>query len=272
MWWESESTLRLIFFFGVLVIMGCWELLIPRRRLTISKGVRWSNNLLLVVINSVVLRLLVPIGGVGIAQLAERFGWGLFHILNWNRVVAIIFSVVLLDFIIYVQHWLFHQVPLFWRLHKVHHVDRDFDVTTGLRFHTLEILLSFALKLAVIVTLGISAEAVLIFEILLNATAMFNHSNIHIPAKCDMVLRCFLVTPDMHRVHHSVIRQETNSNFGFNLPWWDFLFRTYCSQPQQGHEGMTIGLSEYREEKVEHLPHMLMLPFTKPQDQQSASE
>jgi len=263
-WWESESALRLFFFFGVLIIMSCWELLFPRRPLTMPKGGRWGNNLLLVFINSLALRLLVPLGGVGVAQYAGRQQWGLFSLWGWNGWWVVLLSVVLLDILIYAQHWMFHKVPLFWRLHMVHHVDLDIDVTTGLRFHTLEILLSFGLKAAAILALGISAEAVIIFEILLNGTAMFNHSNVRLPLVCDKLLRLFLVTPDMHRVHHSVIPHETNSNYGFNLPWWDYLFRTYCSQPKEGHDGMTIGLAEYREKSVEHLPYMLMLPFTAP--------
>ena len=176
--------------------------------------------------------------------------------------LAVLASVVLLDLAIYFQHVMFHAVPAFWRLHMVHHADLDFDVTTGLRFHTIEILLSFGIKAAVILLLGAPAVAVLVFEVLLNATSIFNHSNARLPLALDRLLRLFIVTPDMHRVHHSVIVRETNSNFGFNLPWWDWLFGTYRDQPAEGHDGMTIGLQQFRDQsRVERLHWMLLLPF-----------
>ncbi|MHB8901193.1 MAG: sterol desaturase family protein [Thermoguttaceae bacterium] len=259
---EYEPTIRLGFFVGVLAAMGVWEMLAPRRGRSTSKPLRWLNNLGLVFFNSLLLRIVAPLGGLGVAVLAEYRGWGLFHSIAMPGWLAVLASVVLLDLAIYLQHVMFHAVPLFWRLHMVHHADLDVDVTTGLRFHTIEIVLSFGIKAAVILLLGAPALAVLIFEVLLNATSMFNHSNVRMPSSIDRVLRLFVVTPDMHRVHHSVIARETNSNFGFNLPWWDMLFGTYRNQPSEGHVGMTIGLSQFRDERrAERLHWMLALPF-----------
>jgi sterol desaturase/sphingolipid hydroxylase (fatty acid hydroxylase superfamily) len=198
---------------------------------------------------------------VGVALGAEEHGWGLFNNVAVPAWLAVVLAVVALDLIIYLQHVMFHAVPLLWRLHMVHHADLDFDVSTGLRFHTIEILLSMGIKAAAVVLLGAPALGVLIFEVLLNATSMFSHGNVRLPAWLDRVLRLLVVTPDMHRVHHSVDPRETNSNFGFNLPWWDFLLGTYRAQPEAGHEGVTIGLEQFRDERVEQLPWMLLLPF-----------
>jgi sterol desaturase/sphingolipid hydroxylase (fatty acid hydroxylase superfamily) len=259
---QAEQVIQLCIFAAVLVLLALAELLFPRRHLTVGKPLRWLNNLALVSINTIVVRILLPLGAVGMAAKAQENGWGLFNNVDVPGWLAVILAVVLLDFAIYVQHVLFHAVPLFWRLHLVHHADLDFDVTTGLRFHTLEILLSWGIKLAVVILLGASALAVFIFEVLLNATSMFNHSNLRLPGWLDRLLRLVLVTPDMHRVHHSTLRRETNSNFGFNLPWWDFLLGTYQNQPELGHEDMTIGLAHLRDEKqVERLPQMFALPF-----------
>ncbi len=250
------------FFFGILIIMGIWEILSPRRSLTVSKPVRWINNLGLVFLNSFIVRLVFPLAAVGMAVFASEQGWGLFNYYQLPGIVTIIASVVIMDFIIYLQHVLVHAIPALWRLHRVHHADLDFDVTTGSRFHTLEILLSMLIKFATIIVLGPPIVAVLIFEVLLNLTAMFNHSNAKIPLPIDRVLRWFVVTPDMHRVHHSVEDDEANSNFGFNLPWWDRLFGTYIDQPRGGHEGMTIGIHKFRDAKqTAWLPAMLALPF-----------
>ena len=258
---EHEPIIRLACFLGVLVSMAMWEFVAPRRRLSISKGLRWFSNIGLTVVNTLAVRIAFALGAVGIALVAEQRQWGLFNNISLPAWLAIILSVLALDLAIYLQHVMFHAVPLFWRLHMVHHADLDFDVTTGLRFHTIEILLSMGIKAAAIILLGAPPAAVLIFEVLLNATTMFNHSNIWMPAGLDRALRLVVVTPDMHRVHHSVIPGETNSNFGFNLPWWDFLLGTYRSQPSQGHEGMEIGLRQFRERDVEWLPWMLLLPF-----------
>jgi sterol desaturase/sphingolipid hydroxylase (fatty acid hydroxylase superfamily) len=256
-----ESTVRLGIFLGVLVLMASWELLAPRRALAARKPLRWLSNLALVGLNTLALRVLIPLGAVGMALLAEEQGWGPLNNLSLPAWLAIVLAVVVLDFVIYLQHVLFHAVPALWRLHMVHHADLDFDVTTGLRFHTLEILLSMGIKLAALVLLGAPALAVLIFEVLLNATAMFSHGNIRLPTWLDQGLRRVVVTPEMHRVHHSAIPRETNSNFGFNLPWWDHLLGTYQAQPAEGHKGMTIGLSQFRDDRVEQLHWMLALPF-----------
>jgi sterol desaturase/sphingolipid hydroxylase (fatty acid hydroxylase superfamily) len=245
-----------------LFLMAVWELLAPRRRLTLSRPVRWLSNLGLVVLDNLAVRLLVPAGAVGAALLAEQHGWGLFHNLLLPEWLVVVLSVVALDLVIYLQHVVFHAVPLLWRLHMVHHADLDFDVTTGVRFHTLEILLSLGIKLVAVVLLGAPAVAVLIFEVLLNATSMFSHGNVRLPARLDRLLRLVLVTPDMHRVHHSTDPRETNSNFGFNLPWWDYLFGTYRARPAAGLDGMTIGLEQYRDaRRADRLHWMLLLPF-----------
>jgi sterol desaturase/sphingolipid hydroxylase (fatty acid hydroxylase superfamily) len=260
---RSEG-IRLSIFLGVLVLMASWELLAPRRALATRKPLRWFSNLALVGLNTATLRILIPLGAVGMALLAEEQGWGLFNHLTLPAWLAIVLSVVALDFVIYLQHILFHAVPTLWRLHMVHHADLDFDVTTGLRFHTLEILLSMGIKLTAVVLLGAPALAVLIFEVLLNATSMFSHGNVRLPSWLDRGLRLLVVTPEMHRVHHSVNPAETNSNFGFNVPWWDYLLGTYRSQPAKGHEGMTIGLCQFRDDRVEQLHWMLALPFVGP--------
>jgi len=259
---NNEVTIRLSFFLGVFAVMAAWELIAPRRALTVSKTVRWANNLALVFLNSLVLRLLFPAAAVGMAAFTSQQGWGIFNYYDIPPVIAIAASVVVMDFIIYLQHVMVHAVPALWRLHRVHHADPDFDVTTGARFHPLEIILSMLIKFAVIVVLGPPVIAVVIFEVLLNATAMFNHSNIQLNTKIDKVLRLFVVTPDMHRVHHSVEDDEANSNFGFNLPWWDRLFGTYRDQPRAGHINMTIGIHTYNDPKlVSWLHGMLWLPF-----------
>lgn len=249
-------------FAGVFLAVAIWEMRAPRRKMVTGKPLRWGSNLGLVFVNSLLLRLVAPLGAVGVAWFTESQGWGLFQNVGVPGWMAIIASVILLDLAIYLQHVMFHAVPLFWRLHMVHHADLDFDVTTGLRFHTLEILLSFGIKAAVILLLGAPAVAVLIFEVLLNATSMFNHGNVRMPAVVDRVLRWLVVTPDMHRVHHSHHANETNSNFGFNLPWWDRLLGTYRDQPVDGHTGMAIGLSQFPDEcQTERLHHMLWMPF-----------
>ena len=258
----NEVPIRLGFFFGIFAAMAAWEILAPKRALTVSKTVRWANNLGLVFFNSFILRLVFPAAAVGMAAFASEQGWGLLNYYPVPVAVAIVVSVIAMDFTIYLQHVMVHAVPALWRLHRVHHADLDFDVTTGARFHTVEILLSMLIKFAIIIVLGPPVVAVVIFEVVLNATAMFNHSNVSMPKGLDRVLRWFLVTPDMHRVHHSVEDDEANSNFGFSLPWWDRLFGTYRDQPRAGHQGMTIGIHTYRTMKqVSWLPGMLALPL-----------
>ena len=259
---SNEIPIRLGFFFGVFGIMAVWELLSPRRELKLSRGLRWTNNIALVIINTIVLRLLFPAAAVGIAALAQQRGWGLLNYHSLPGLLSVVISVVVMDFVIYLQHVMFHAVPLFWRLHRVHHADMDYDVTTGTRFHPVEIVLSMLIKFATIMVLGPPIVAVVIFEVLLNATAMFNHSNVRLPLGLDRYLRWIVVTPDMHRVHHSIEDDEANSNFGFNLPWWDRLFATYRDQPRAGHEKMEIGIHNYRNpQQVDRLPGMLLLPF-----------
>lgn len=256
-----EPTIRLGVFFGVFAVMAVWELFAPRRRPEFGRLARWPNNLGIVVLNTVILRLLFPTAAVGLALFAETSGWGLLNVLDWPVWLEILLAVVVLDFVIYLQHVMFHAVPALWRLHRMHHADLDFDVTTGARFHPVEIVLSMIIKFAMIAALGPAAVAVLVFELLLNGTAMFNHANARLPLGLDRWLRWIVVTPDMHRVHHSIVPRETNSNFGFNLPWWDRLFGTYRAQPAAGHDGMTIGLEQFRELRELRLDRMLAQPF-----------
>ena len=258
----NEKTIRMGAFFGILGVMALWEILAPRRALTVSKAVRWFNNLGIVFFNSFLIRVIFPAAAVGMASFTSTQGWGIFNYFELPFWLVVISSVVIMDFIIYLQHVMVHAVPALWRLHRMHHADLDFDVTTGARFHPLEIILSMLIKFSTIVVLGPPVLAVVIFEVILNATAMFNHGNVRLPLGLDRVLRWLVVTPDMHRVHHSVEDDEANSNFGFNLPWWDRLFGTYRDQPRAGHQAMTIGIHKYREPKqVAWLPGMLLLPF-----------
>ncbi len=257
----SSEMIRLSCFALVLAVMALWEALAPRRRIVAVKSQRWFSNLALVVLNSVLVRFLLPLGVVETAVLAQNRSWGIFQNVSVSDWLAVPLSIIALDFAIYLQHVMFHSVPLLWRLHMIHHADLDMDVTTGIRFHTVEILLSTGIKMAAVVVLGAPPLAVILFEIFLNATSMFSHGNVRLPRGLDRWLRLVVVTPDMHRVHHSTIVTETNSNFGFNLPWWDFLFGTYRRQPAAGHEAMTIGLAHLQDERVERLPWMLALPF-----------
>jgi len=256
-----EPLVRLAAFAGVFAVMAVWEVLTPRRPQAIARNWRWPNNLGVVAVDVVLVRILSPVTAVGLALVAEAHGFGLFHVIGLPTWASIIVSVILLDLAIYLQHVLFHAVPALWRLHRMHHADLELDVTTGLRFHPVEILLSLAIKLAVVAAFGTPAVAVLIFEVLLNATSMFNHSNVRVPQEIDRVLRWFVVTPDMHRVHHSILRRETNSNFGFNLPWWDRLLGTYRAQPAAGHDAMTIGIEQFRDSRELGLDRMLLQPF-----------
>jgi len=256
-----EQFIRLAAFCGVFALMAIWELIGPRRTQTIGRGRRWPNNLGVVVVDTLLVRILFPTTAVGLALIANAHGLGLFNVVPLPAWIGVVASVILLDLAIYFQHVLFHAVPALWRLHRMHHADLDIDVSTGLRFHPIEILLSMVVKLAVVLALGASALAVLLFEVLLNATSMFNHSNVRMQEGFDGVLRWFIVTPDMHRVHHSILAGETNSNFGFNLPWWDRLFGTYRAQPAAGHEAMTIGIEQFRDPRELGLDRMLLQPF-----------
>ncbi len=243
--------------------MFVFELLSPRRNLTASKMPRWFSNLSIHILNTAIIRGLSPVIPITAAILAAERGWGLFNIYHLPPWCAIIVGAISLDFVIYLQHVAFHTVPVCWRLHMVHHTDMDIDMTTGVRFHPLEIFLSIFIKMATIVILGSPPLAVLIFEVALNGGSIFTHSNVYIPCSVDKALRVFFVTPDMHRVHHSVIMRETNTNFGFNLSWWDHIMGTYQDQPSAGHEGMTIGLGYFRDEKKLSLLWLLVLPLTR---------
>jgi sterol desaturase/sphingolipid hydroxylase (fatty acid hydroxylase superfamily) len=261
---QYEAPLRLGLFLGVFVVLAVAETLVPRRALLVARGKRWFANLGIVLINTGLVRLLAPAAAVGIALAAEQRGAGLLHMVEWPLWLEIALAVLVLDLAIYLQHVMFHAVPLLWRLHRMHHADLDFDLTTGTRFHPVEMLASMLIKAAAIFVIGAPVAAVLVFEIVLNLAAMFNHSNIRMPAAVDAVLRLFVVTPDMHRVHHSLEADETNSNFGFNLPWWDRLFGTYRDQPRLGHDGMVIGTPAFRNEKqCATLGGMLLMPFAR---------
>jgi sterol desaturase/sphingolipid hydroxylase (fatty acid hydroxylase superfamily) len=259
---QHEPAIRLGFFIGVFAFMALWEVLAPRRALNASKAWRWTSNLGIVFLNTALVRVLFPATAVALALTAEANDWGVLNHLALPEWLAVGVAVAALDFAIWLQHVVFHAVPALWRLHRMHHADLDYDVTTGARFHPIEILLSMLIKFAAILVLGPPAVAVLIFEVALNATAMFNHGNVRLPLGLDRALRLLIVTPDMHRVHHSVEDHEANSNFGFNLSIWDRLFGTYKAQPDAGHERMSIGIREHRDEhEVDRLPGMLALPF-----------
>lgn len=259
---EHESSIRMGVFLGMLVIMGLWEWLAPRRAPRLSKLLRWGNNLALVFINSILLRLLFPAAAVGMALFTTGNHWGLFNTLTLNPLLEVILAVILLDLVIYLQHVLVHAVPLLWRLHRVHHADLDYDVTTGIRFHPIEIIFSMLIKFAAIAAIGPAVVAVILFEVLLNGMAMFNHGNVRLPEWLDRILRWVIVTPDMHRVHHSIEDDETNSNFGFNLSGWDRLFGTYRAQPRKGHLEMQIGIRHFdTPRQASWLQGLLAMPF-----------
>jgi len=258
---RHELIIRLAAFITVLAAMVLWETVAPRRSRSHTRTQRWPSNFAIVALNAGFIRILLPSGAIGLALLTEQRRWGLVNNLPIQPWGALLISVVALDLAVYLQHVMFHAVPALWRVHRVHHADLDFDVTTGVRFHPVEIGLSMLIKLGAVASLGASALAVLAFEVLLNATSMFNHGNVRVSRKLDRYLRWFVVTPDMHRVHHSILIPETNSNFGFNLPWWDWLLGTYRDQPSAGHEAMTIGIEQFREARELRLDRMVLQPF-----------
>ena len=259
----TEPQIRLGVFLGLFLILAITEIFAPRRELQHVKAKRWLTNWMIVIIDSVVLRLIFTGAAVGIAIWAQAHGYGLFNMLGTSTVVAVIVSFIVLDFAIWLSHVASHKIPLFWAIHRMHHSDVDFDVTTAIRFHPIEIVLSMVWKMIIVILLGAPAISVLIFEIFLNGTALFNHSNIKLPLAVDRVLRLFVVTPDMHRVHHSIVHNETDSNYGFNLAIWDRLFGTYIDQPVAGHKGMTIGISEWQDKRPTQLLWSLKVPFLK---------
>jgi sterol desaturase/sphingolipid hydroxylase (fatty acid hydroxylase superfamily) len=259
----QEAMIRLGCFVAIFGLVSIVEAISPRRALSVSKARRWFANLAMQAIDAVIPRLVFPLLPMGLAIFMADRGWGLLNVLHIAPGPAMVIGVLTLDLAIYLQHVLFHLTPLLWRLHKVHHTDRDIDVTTGLRFHPVEIVLSLIIKLAVVAAIGPPAAAVLIFEVLLNGASMFNHGNLRIPLSWDRIIRTVLVTPDMHRVHHSVIVRETNSNYGFSVSWWDYLFGTYRDQPEEGHERMKIGLKGYSDDRSSRLSSLLVMPFKK---------
>lgn len=257
----SENAIRLGSFLGIFLMVALAEQLWPRRPLTVPKGPRWFCNISIVIIDTFVARLALPLMPIGMAEIAKVQGWGLFNLVVLPYWLEIGMAVLTLDLIIYLQHRAFHRVHLFWRIHRMHHTDLDLDVSSGNRFHPIEILLSLLIKLGAVTVFGAPVLAVLVFEVVLNATSLFNHGNLRIPLFIDRWLRLFLVTPDMHRVHHSVIPRETDSNFSFNFPWWDHMLGTYRDQPRDGHDGMVIGLKEFRDARRLGLGYLLLLPF-----------
>jgi sterol desaturase/sphingolipid hydroxylase (fatty acid hydroxylase superfamily) len=264
---SNHPAIRLGCFVFVLFAMALWEVAAPRRELRLARLERWPHNIGIVVINTLLLRVLFPSAAVGMALFVEARGWGLLNGSTLSPWILVPLSVLVLDFAIYLQHVMFHAVPVLWRFHRMHHADLDFDVTTGARFHPVEIILSMLIKFAVIIALGPPALAVFAFEVILNATSMFNHGNVRIAPRVDRMLRLVVVTPDMHRVHHSIEEDETNSNFGFNLPWWDRILGTYRDQPRAGHDRMTIGIRGFEEPRVcDRILGMLMIPFSRSVD------
>ncbi|MSN26732.1 MAG: sterol desaturase family protein [Geobacter sp.] len=256
-----ETTVRLASFLSVFAVVALFEYLAPRRPLTTPKGQRWLVNGSIVVLDTLVVRYVSPLLPNGLAELAAVNGWGVLNLVAlpfWSKVLI---AFMVFDLIIYLQHRAFHRIPILWRLHRIHHTDLDLDVSSGIRFHPIEIIISICIKMAVVVLIGAPPLAVVLFEIILNATSLFNHGNMAIPLPVDRWLRLFLVTPDMHRVHHSVIPRETDSNFCFNFPWWDRLMGTYRAQPVAGHDAMQIGLKEFRSAGQLGLLHLLVLPF-----------
>lgn len=258
---NAELAIRVGAAAGLFALLALWEVLAPRRTLTAGRAPRWPGNLGILLLDAALVRLLIPVAAVGVAVIAAQRGWGLLNITPWPGWLEVLIGFVVLDLAIYAQHVLFHKVPVLWRLHRMHHADLDIDVSTGLRFHPIEILISMLIKMAVVLLVGVPAVAVIAFEVALNATSMFNHSNAAMPSWLDRIVRLLVVTPDMHRVHHSIVRHETDSNFGFNLPWWDRAFGTYRAQPEAGHDRMTIGLPIFRDPKELRIDRLITQPF-----------
>ncbi|MEM7619351.1 MAG: sterol desaturase family protein [Pseudomonadota bacterium] len=261
----NDTTLRLFIFLSVFLAMSLLELCIPKRKLKSAKAKRWTTNIMIAGIDSFCVRLMglvaLPLVAITAAEFAQTQSWGIFHITNWPYWLEFILTLIVLDCAIYIQHVASHKIPILWRLHKMHHSDTDIDVSTAVRFHPIEIMLSMLYKVIVVFILGPAVLAVFVFEVILNACAMFNHANITIPSKIEKALRLFVVTPDMHRVHHSAQQRETDSNFGFNLSLWDHLFSTYTAEPKLGHQGMTIGLNAHQSKAPSQLLWSLLLPF-----------
>jgi sterol desaturase/sphingolipid hydroxylase (fatty acid hydroxylase superfamily) len=257
----NEPLVRLSFFIGVFLVMAFGEVVFPRRSLNVSKTRRWTANLTITFTNGFLVRFIFGAGATGFAIIVQDRGWGVLNIIETPLWLQVAISLIVLDFIIYMQHLIFHHVPLLWRLHKVHHTDLDYDVTTGARFHPFEIMLSMGIKMGAIFFLGAPPISVILFEIALNASAMFNHGNVSLPERADKLIRLVIVTPDMHRVHHSVVIREFNSNFGFSVSWWDRIFGTYKASPEKGHLDMNIGRASHREQNRLNYFYLLAIPF-----------
>ena len=258
---NAELAIRVGAAVGIFAALALWEVLAPRRAMSIGRARRWPGNLGILVLDALLVRLLIPVAAVGMAVIAAQRGWGLLNITPWPVWLEILLGFLVLDLAIYAQHVAFHKVPVLWRLHRMHHADLDIDVSTGLRFHPIEIVLSMLIKMTVVLLVGIPAVAVVVFEVVLNATSMFNHSNAAMPLWLDRIIRLLVVTPDMHRVHHSIRRHETDSNFGFNLPWWDRAFGTYRPHPEAGHDRMTLGLPIFRDPQELRIDRLITQPF-----------
>ncbi len=258
---SGELAIRLSVFLGVFGVLAMLEALLPRRARMLSRWTRWLSNVGISLLNQVVVRTIVPASAVAVALMAQDREWGLLALFDLADWVEIVVAIIVLDLAVYLQHRIYHLVPILWRFHRMHHADTEFDVTTGIRFHPVSVLLSALIKIGVATAIGASPSAVLIFEVLLNATSLFNHSNLAIPPRVDRLLRLVVVTPDMHRVHHSRNGEELNHNFGFNFPWWDRLFRSYAEQPVLGHEAMEIGLDQFRDVGEQRLDRLLLQPF-----------
>jgi len=261
---SHEPAIRLGVFLAMLAAMAAWELAAPARRAEVPRLIRWSNNLALVVVDTAVLRLVLPVLAVGAAVWAQAQGIGLLHLAPLPGWLAVVLAILALDLAIYGQHILMHKTPALWRLHRMHHADPLVDVTTGLRFHPLEILLSMLLKIALVVSLGAPPVAVLLFEVILNAASLFNHANIRLPPRVEALARLILITPDLHRIHHSEIRAETDSNYGFSVPWWDRLFRTFRARPALGPDGVVAGIGAFGTARDQWLDRLLIQPFRRP--------
>ncbi len=265
-----ETTIRVGLFLGLLGLMALWEIAAPQRRLELPRVLRWSNNLALVFVDTAILRLVLPTLAVGVAIIAHDRGWGLFNLLGWPLWVKGLLAILVLDLAIYGQHIVFHKVPVLWRMHRMHHSDPDFDVTTGVRFHPLEILLSMLIKMALVAALGADPAAVILFELILSAGALFSHANIRLPQRLDRALRLVVVTPDMHRIHHSEVRRETDSNYGFSVTWWDRLFGTYRVAAKAGQQGIRFGIGAFGSRREQWLDQLFVQPLRDPDDDSKA--
>ncbi|MCM1991213.1 sterol desaturase family protein [Oceanirhabdus seepicola] len=258
---KNLRNIRIGAFLGTLVIMIILQKVKPRRKWEFSFWKRGFSNISIVILNNLLIFLVLPLVPIKMAFIVQEKGIGLLNNINIFKWIKVLIEVLLLDMLVYWQHRIFHKIGFLWKLHKMHHVDLELDSTTGVRFHPIEIIISTLLKVGLIALIGASPISVVIFEIILNSASLFNHANIYISLKADKILRKVLITPDMHRVHHSIHMNERNSNFGFSVPWWDFIFKSYKAQPKGGHVNMKLGIEDMPEEKYTYFPGMLLVPF-----------